>query len=70
MPTVWKATAKRRRPRRDSLGTLGKIYSYQQEEWVKRGNWDGRVEFEKERPFKELLPHQQRWLKRMKPYKY
>ena len=56
-------------PKTDSMSTVSGIYLLQQSKWVTRCDWDARVDFEKA-PFDELLPYQQRWLKRMKPYLY
>jgi hypothetical protein len=49
---------------------LQRVLDAQQGKWVTEIDWDSRLKFEKEHPFEELLPHQQRWLKRVKPYKY
>ena len=50
--------------------TLQSVLDAQQAKWVTEVDWDSRLKFEKEHPFDELLPHQQRWLKRVKPYLY
>jgi len=50
--------------------TLQSVLDAQQAKWVTEVDWDSRLKFEKEHPFDQLLPHQQRWLKRVKPYLY
>ena len=56
-------------PGTDSMRTVSGVYQLQQSKWVTRCDWDARLDFEKA-PFDELQPYQQRWLKRMKPYRY
>lgn len=49
--------------------TLQRVLDAQQSKWATEVNWDSRMEFEMGGR-EDLAPHQLRWLKRVKPYRY